>query len=498
MNKRMKNLLCGMAAGATVLASIIPYNVYAMTQDETVYAKLQASGEVNYVSVVKHLTNDEKTEEIVDYSNLSKIENLNGFEEWTANGQNLVWKAAGKEIYYRGESSQELPVTMRASYKLNHEEKPLEEILGKSGQVEIQLEYTNHVKNGNLWTPFLVAVTTTLDEAKVSNVSVTNGKVTSNGRNIAIAAVAAPGLYESLGLKELKDTNKVTITFETTDFELGDIYSAVTPKLLDSTDLAIFNKLDGLYADTEKMSQGSQELVAGAQALRAVIIELRTAVAGARSQVQGVGGLLDERMIAEIKAQASLAAQENMKAQATKIDAAIEQQLAGNAILLDALKLEAEQMCQAQYGKCSAEITAKFQEQLIEKVKNSLVHGSTELATQVAMTTAATTAEKVAKQLAGTVGEETGALLLAPFDAIVGGIDQLLYGANNLCEGMEKFDQEGVQTLNNFVNGQLRGVADKTKRLAQLVKEYDNFSGKASGVESETKFILMIEGRKAK
>lgn len=498
MKKVVRNILCGAAAGTIILASAVPYNVYATVQDETVYAKLQPNGDQNYVSVTKHLINDKKIAELIDFSNLSKIENLNGFESWTAEGKNLTWQADGKDIYYRGESEQELPVTMRATYRLDGEEKELNEILGKSGQIEIHLEYTNHAKNGSLWTPFVVAVATTLDETRVSNVSVTNGKVTSNGRNLAIAAIAAPGLYESLGLKELKGTDEVVISFETTKFELGDIYSVVTPKLLDSADLKIFDELEDLYADAEKMSQGSQDLVAGARALRAGILELRTAVAGARNQVQGVGGLLDETTIAEIKAQASAAAQESVKAQASTINMMLEQQLANNEILLDALRLEAEQMCKTQYGACSTEMTAKFQEQLLAKVKTTLAQSSMELATQVAMTTAAATAESVATQLAGVVGEKTGALLLAPFDAIVGGIDRVLNGANEFCAGMEKFDQEGVQALNSFVNGQLRGTADKAKRLAQLADEYDNFSGKASGVKSETKFVLMIEGRKAK
>ena len=80
MKRAVKNLFCGAAASAAILASATPYNVYAMTQDETVYAKLQTSGEVNYVSVTKHLINDDKSETMKDLSSLTKIENLNGFE----------------------------------------------------------------------------------------------------------------------------------------------------------------------------------------------------------------------------------------------------------------------------------------------------------------------------------------------------------------------------------------------------------------------------------
>lgn len=498
MKRKIKNTLCGAAAGIMLATAAVPYNVFALSQDETVYAKLQTNGETKTISVTKHLLNDEKNNELNDLSNLGNIENINGFETWNLNGQKISWQANGKDIYYRGESTDALPVTLNVVYMLDGEEKSLDEMLGKSGKIEIRLKYSNHAQRGNMWTPFVVAVATTLDETKVSNVTVTNGKVTSNGRNVAVAAVTAPGLYESLGLQELKNTDEVVINYETTEFELGDIYSIVTPKLLDGADLKIFNELEELYASADQMSQSSQELVAGAKALKTGIQELRSSVLAVRQKVAAGGGLLDDSAISGIKTQASSAAQANIKAQTPVILDAIKQQVEGNPILMDALKLEAEQLCHTQYGACTPEMVTSFQQQLVAKVEEELVKSSTALAEQVAMQTAAMTAETVAKQLAGVVGEETGALLLAPFDAMVGGIDQILTGADKLSVGMEKFDTEGVQALNNFVNGKVRVAANKIKQLTRLADEYDNFSGKADGIKSETKFVLMIEGKKAK
>lgn len=48
--------------------------------------------------------------------------------------------------------------------------------------------------------------------------------------------MATPGLYESLGIDELRGSDTVTISFETSKFELGDIYSIATPKIIDSAD----------------------------------------------------------------------------------------------------------------------------------------------------------------------------------------------------------------------------------------------------------------------
>ena len=257
MKKVLTSSMCLATAGILALS---PVPTFALTQDETVYVKLQANGEVKKISVTEHLLNDLKDNELFDKSILTGIENLNGFEGFVVDGENVKWDAQGKDIYYRGEATKELPVKLTVSYFLDGEEKSLEEMLGKSGKVEIRLKYTNLSKVGNMYTPFVAAVATTLDESKVSNVSVSNGKAVSNGRTIAVTAVAAPGLYESLGLEELRGADEVVLSYETEKFELGDIYSIVTPKLLDSEDLKVFAELDDLSAKSNQLSQSSSQI----------------------------------------------------------------------------------------------------------------------------------------------------------------------------------------------------------------------------------------------
>lgn len=291
MKKFLKNSLCFTMAGALALLPVTPS--LAMTQDETVYVKLSENGETKQISVVEHLVNDLKENELFAKTTLKDLENLNGFESFVVEGENVRWKAQGEDIYYRGTAEKELPVKLEVTYKLDSEERALNEILGKSGRVEIKLKYTNLTKSGNMYVPFVAAVATTLDESKVSNVNVTNGKATGNGRTVAVAAVAAPGLYESLGLEELRGTDEVVISFDTKKFELGDIYSIVTPKLLDGVDLNTFAELDELYASTNKLSASSKQLVDGSNSLKNGVAELRTAVAQAKTQLSKQGNLID-------------------------------------------------------------------------------------------------------------------------------------------------------------------------------------------------------------
>ena len=108
----IKSSICLATAGALALT---PLPTFALSQDETVYVKLQANGEVRTISVTEHLVNDLKNNELFDKSILTNVENLNGFEGFVVDGENVKWDAQGKDIYYRGESTKELPVKLEVS-----------------------------------------------------------------------------------------------------------------------------------------------------------------------------------------------------------------------------------------------------------------------------------------------------------------------------------------------------------------------------------------------
>lgn len=499
MKKITKSLTYLAVAGAVaIVPSLSTLSAAALSQDETVYAKLQNDGSAKYVAVTKHLINDLKDNELVDESILSELENLNGTESFTKDGATLKWNADGKDIYYRGTTEKTLPVQLKATYFLDGEEKPLSEILGKSGQIEIRLQYTNLSKIDNMYTPFVVAVATTLDETKVSNVKVTNGRAVNNGRTVAIAGVAAPGLYESLGIEDLRGTDTVTISYETEKFELGDIYSIVTPKLLDSVDLKTFTELDDLYASSNKLAVSSKQLVDGANTLKSGINELKVGVTQAKQKLQSTEIKLDSATLAKVKTAASAAATKQVETQRGVIAASIKTQVENNEILMNALKLQAAEMCSAQIGgaTCPEANVKAVQNQLMQGVEASMVESSMTLAKTTAKQTAAATAENVAVQVAETVQKTMLPAVSEALDTILGGVNKLAQGANELNNGMVQFDREGIQALNNFVNGKVKVTANKVEQLVRLAEQYDNFAGMAKGATGTTKFVLMIEGQK--
>lgn len=526
--KVVKSIACGTIIAA---ATLIPYNTHAMSQDETVYVKLQETGSLNYVTVNKHLLNDLRDTKLSDRSTLSEIENINGFENYTKDGERIIWDADGKDIYYSGKTDKELPVQLEVEYKLDGETKMAEEMLGKTGKVEIHLKYKNLSKVGNMYTPFVVAMSTMLPEANTHNLTITNGKVISNGSTLMVAAIAAPGLYDSLQLKELENFDEVVLTYETDKFELNDIYNFVTPKFLDEEDLKIFDELDGLYGSMDKLSNSSKELVNGTGALQDGIKELRTAVAEAKKQLASMNNLIDEGILNTIANTAASTARRQIAAQQSKIYAEISsqvRQMAGSLLDTTAMKQEiaasapvmVEQICAQQVasGIMTAEQCAPMMGQVVNSIltqvggaidqkmatidmgaiANMLAQQVYAQIQNVAAQTASTTARSVATQVADSIQDGMGEKLGGMMDEMLDGIDKLVDGASTLNSGMKRFDQDGIQKLDNTVNGKLRNTSNSLKQLEKLAKQYDNFSGIADGVEGTTKFVLMIEGQKAR
>ncbi len=544
MNKILQTTLCGVSAASLALA---PINVYAMSQDETVYAKLQPTGTQSYISVTKHLLNNSSNSQLLDKTILNNIENINGFESYTLTNNQLTWNANGADIYYRGETTNELPVTLEATYKLNDVEKPLEEILGQSGKIEIVLHYHNSSKVGDLYTPFVVAMATTLPENGVHNVSVTNGKIVSNGRRLAVTAVAAPGLYESLHLEEIKDLDKITLTFEAEKFELSDIYSMVTPKLIDESDLKVFSEVDKLSSNTQKLSDSSKELVKGSNNLRNGIQELHNALIQTQQQFENAGDLLDDNKLNQISDTAAQTANRKITTMQSSIDRQVSRQVDTMMAGLNLSFSEAEQQTLAQNiiaqvcktntqpvapsesdtdtmanedntnnvavvdAVCAQHVMVtlsgvmqslpslvnKKVSALTPTIKNTLSTSIYEQIEDAVVKTASTTARNVASQVAESIQTGLNSKINSLLSETLKGVDKLLDGANQLNGGMQKFDTDGIQQLNNVVNGKIKTTSDRVKRLTKLADDYNNFSGIADGVDGETKFILMIDGRKS-
>ena len=431
------------------ITSYMTIPVFAASKSETVYSNLDSNGKAYKTIVSTQLTNEDKSDEITDISNLLNIENTNGDETFKKEGNQIVWDSNGNNIYYKGESDKQLPVECKITYELNGEEISEEELKGKSGNVKIKINYTNNEKhivsiNGKqvtMYTPFIIVAGTKIDNAKNKNIQITNGKIVDNGESTLAVGIAMPGMQENIGISKSKIDipEEIEISMETEDFEMGNIIAVVAVKGIDED---LTSDLNSMYSQINELANASNEILAGANQLKEGTSEL---VSGVDQLKDGTGAAyagskqikdeveestknlkndntpaIDSKTLEAIKAQAmqsatlsdeqkaGIAAQ--AKAGATLTDAqkaGIAAQAKAGATLTDtqkaAIKAEAQKgatFTDAQKTAIIEEAQKKYPTELTEAEKQLILAVAQDTAYQTAEATALKVAQDVATQTA--------------------------------------------------------------------------------------------------
>ena len=164
-------------------------------KSETVYATIAPNGDVTDVTVSDQLKNISDIRKITDKSDLEHIENVKGDETFTSKDGALVWNTNNADICYQGTTSKALPVGVKITYLLDGKEVRADELEGKSGHLIIRYTYENHTRDNNgTTTPFLMATGMVLDNTIFKNVTVTNGRLISDGEREMAVGFGIPSL----------------------------------------------------------------------------------------------------------------------------------------------------------------------------------------------------------------------------------------------------------------------------------------------------------------
>lgn len=285
-------------------------------KDESVYVNADASGKVKKTTVTEWLKNTEKGS-VDDETTLEDVENVKGNEKYKeGSDDSIVWESKGKDIYYQGTTDEELPVNMSITYKLDGKEISPKDLAGKSGKLEMTINYENKSKQNvdvdgqqtEMYTPFALATAMMLPTDEYTNVTIDNGKIVSDGDKNIVVGVAFPGLSEDLGLDssnlDVDIPSSVTITADVTDVSVGATYTMASANLLDSIgldDVDSFDDLDDsinkLEDATNQLVDGSKELAEGTNTLNGKSGELISGVDkladGVTAYTDGVAGVAD-------------------------------------------------------------------------------------------------------------------------------------------------------------------------------------------------------------
>lgn len=262
----------------------------AVSKEETVYATLDANGGVTEVIVSDWLKNSGAADGVEDASNLDDIVNTKGDESFRQEDETLQWETKGQDIYYQGKTDNALPVGMTITYKLDGKKVNPQDIIGKSGKLEMKIRYTNTVKkavdvNGkkeDVYAPFLMVTGMILPVEKFNNLTIDNGKVVSEGDNNIVVGYGMPGLSDSLALEDLEieddveiDTDKLTkkmadsvnITADVNNFSMGPTYTVATVDLFNDIDFDEVDGVDELEKKVDNIKDASMELLDGTEEL---------------------------------------------------------------------------------------------------------------------------------------------------------------------------------------------------------------------------------------
>ena len=455
---------------SAMLLTAMPVN--ALSKSETVYSKLNNDGSVKNTVVSEYLKNTD--EKINDKTDLKDVLNLNGTEKYTVEGSNIVWDAKGKDIYYQGKTDKELPVGLNISYKLNGKDITLDKLLGKKGKVEITLNYTNKdshnvLVNGSyqkLYTPFIVTFGTMI-------------------KNDIVVAIASPGLHDSLGIDSIKDFDTITLSYDTTNFELSSMYSVVTSGLIKQDDLRVFDKLDGIYSKVDTLSESSKKLVEGSNKLNEGTKLLNSALTSKIKELENSSSI-DDTKLAYIKNVAGEGAVKTVEEEETSIKEQGANGVDTYILTLKALTQKAEQENSALEvlynnnlcGMEASSVPAQYQPYLAycqvadvqkylaakkmylalqdENVKAIVKNVSSEIAYGTAKTTAKTTAEKTSEQVATQVADTAKTTTVTSLKTLNTNVEKLVNGSNELNDGIAKFDAEGISKIADLVNGNVK------------------------------------------
>ena len=449
---------------AEAATSLLRFHGSAEGKEETVYVIADANGNPTRTIVSAWLKNPEEADTITDRSTLTGIENVKGSETYTtdANGD-LVWQADGNDIYYQGSSDAPLPITANITYTLDGVDVTPELLEGATGHLVMTFHYINHtaaerVVNGKsvtLYQPFAVVSGAMLDNSKVSNVEVTNGKVINSGDQTIVVGLAMPGLKESLGLDELEDSDgnpvdidvpeSVTIEADVTDFSLLTTITIAENTLLDELDLEDVKTFDDLQEAMDELTDASTELVDGTEELYDGAGDLKDGTNeladGAKALDDGAGDLKDgTKELAD-----------------------------GASTLKDGTSELADGTGNLADGASALNTGA-----------GQLVIGLDQLQTSVSDLPEGTTklvngAKLIESYLKGSIHDGLGQLVTGA-DKLLTGVDQLTTGAGSIAGGAQGIEQ-GAQQIAGAAQGiqqGAQGIAQGAQQIVQGAKSGDS------------------------
>ena len=170
------------------------------TKHERVFIVADPEGNVKTLTDNIRLENGDMLEELIDRTMLTDIENVDGDETFTLDGETLTWKANGKDITYQG-TSDKLPAILPAvKITLDGQEVTAQQLKDMTGEAVLTVSYQM-----NQQVPAIAVSLLPLPQTGVSDLKLTNATMLNEMGMQVLVGWAVPGVDAKVGI-ELPET----------------------------------------------------------------------------------------------------------------------------------------------------------------------------------------------------------------------------------------------------------------------------------------------------
>ncbi len=455
----------------------------AVDKNETVYVIGNSDGSIDKILVSDWLRNADKTDKLVDVSELSDIVNLKGDETFEKTADGIVWDAKGSDIYYQGTIEKTLPVDVRITYTLDGKEMTADELSGKSGHLVINFSYTNNQKavvsisgkDTEVYVPYVVATGTVLSNDVYKNVSVKNARIVNDGDREMVLGIVLPGMQDDLGLDKsiFEIPESMEISADVTDFAPATYMTIVSNEPFSEIELKNTDSITELKDKLGILSESSNKLIAGAGSLYDGVESLSV---GSQKLTEGMNSL---------------------NTGLVSLDSNSEALIAGAKKVFDTLLMSTAAQLEAA-GINVGELTVDNYSAVLGYVISQMPDEGIALEGKKRISEALAQLDDYNRFYQGIIGYTDGvgklkdgsSELLAGQQSLNEGIGRLLEGSKELSEGMTRFGEEGIGALVNALDqADIDGLTERIKAICELSKTYDSFSGKSDAMSGKVKFI---------
>ena len=182
-----------------------------------------------------------------------------------------------KQTNASGKIKENLPIDMKISYKLDGKSISTDQLPGKSGHLEMNIEYKNNLtekvmvqdQEEEMYVPYVVVTGIMFENQNFKNIQITNGKMLDDGEHTSVMCFALPGLQDNLKIEKekLDIPQSAKISADVTNFEMAETMTLATNEIFSGIDDSKLNKAEDLEQSLDQLEEAMSQLMDGSSAL---------------------------------------------------------------------------------------------------------------------------------------------------------------------------------------------------------------------------------------